>query len=486
MKKVERNLPAGQRAAVSLESSWQRRLCAPVDIAGLIFFRMAFGIVLLVEMLRFLAFDWVNTTFAAARFHFTYYGFEWVRPLPGVGMTALFVALAILAVMITVGCCYRWAVGLFWLGFTYVFLLEKAVYLNHFYLVCLVSFLLIFLPAQRCWSWDAWRTPQLRSDWMPTWALWLLRLQIAIPYVYGGIAKLDSDWLQGQPLQWWMSRMSHVRAVVPAFGEPWLALVFSYGGLLLDLFVVPLLLWRRTRMFAFLAAVGFHLCNALMFEIGIFPWFMICATTVFFPSDWPRRLLRWPLADEQQRPAAALALPGGVVSAALLTIVLGLQLALPFRHLLYPGPADWTEEGSRFAWRMMLNDKAATLQIVAVHAATGKQTAVDPRLFLDERQIKKMSHDPEMLREFAEFLDHGFEQQGQGRYEVHAIVLCSLNGRRPQLLVDPRVDLASQPRTLSPAPWIVPLKEPLLAEAFVEPPSQWSQSLDWEALLRTP
>jgi hypothetical protein len=41
--------------------------------------------------------------------------------------------------------------------------------------------------------------------------------------------------------------------------------------------------------------------------------------------------------------------------------------------------------------------------------------------------------------------------------------MASLNGREPQPLIDPVVDLATQPRTLAPASWIVPLFQPLPA-----------------------
>ena len=34
-----------------------------------------------------------------------------------------------------------------------------------------------------------------------------------------------------------------------------------------------------------------------------------------------------------------------------------LQIVLPLRYLAYPGPILWTEEGYRFAWRVMLVEK---------------------------------------------------------------------------------------------------------------------------------
>ena len=177
--------------------------------------------------------------------HFTYHGFSWIAPLPGDGMYVLFYALGLLAACILVGFYYRAAAALFFLGFTYVFLLDQARYLNHFYLISLVSFLLVFVPAERALSVDALLRPRMRSDVTPAWTLWLLRAQIGIPYFYGGIAKLNNDWLRGEPMRMWLAGKRDFPLIGPFFTEDWMVYQFVVGGLLLDLLVVPLLLWTR-------------------------------------------------------------------------------------------------------------------------------------------------------------------------------------------------------------------------------------------------
>ncbi|HTN76800.1 MAG TPA: HTTM domain-containing protein [Pirellulaceae bacterium] len=460
-------------------TSWLDYLFAPIDIASLVVFRVALGVILLVEMLRFLLHGWVYEFYVAPVFHFSYFGFAWLRPLPPLAMYGLFLTLCLLAGMIVVGWHYRTACLLFCAGFTYVFLLEKAFYMNHFYFVCLLTLVMAFVPAQRQFSYDARRGPGLRSDYIPRWSLWLLRFMIALPYVYGGIAKINADWLQGQPMQMWMSRMTQLREFVPMFGEPWLALAFSYGGLALDLLIVPLLLWTPTRRYALVVAIFFHVCNSVMFQIGIFPWLMICGTTLFLAPDWPRRVLRsvpqaapmpanfprvWPWADR--------------FGAAFLGLFLLVQIIVPWRHLLYPGDVDWTEEGSRFAWRMMLNEKIAALQFVAVDPKTQRVGSLDIRPYLTPRQLDKMSYDPEMIREFAHFLQQQRVREGHGQQEIHALVFCALNGRKPQLLVDPRANLATRERTWQTANWIKPLTEPLPEIAWTMPPAEWPQHFD--------
>lgn len=466
---------------------WQQRLFAPVDIASIVVFRIAFGAILLVEVYRWLTLGWLRDF--TAPFHFTYHGFEWLPRLPPLAMVALVIALGILALLVMVGWHYRLAMALFCVGFTYIMLLDKALYLNHFYLVALVSFALVFVPAESALSLDARRKPSVASDIVPAWALWLLRLQIAIPYFYGGVAKFGSDWLHGQPMQMRMEQMTHIQAVVPWFGEHWLAMVFSYGGLLLDLCVVPLLLYRPTRAVAFAIAVAFHLCNAWMFSIGIFPWFMIAATTLFLSPAWPRRLWRWPAMKAPS--ASSFVWPiGGRISAVVLVLFLLVQLVQPLRHWAWGTQVDWTEEGSRFAWRMMLNEKLAAMQLVAIDATTRERIPLEPAALLTPRQIDKMSHDPEMLREFSHFAGRALAAQRGTPIEVHAVVYCALNGRRPQLLIDPAVDLAQQARSWLPATYIVPLTEPLPDKAYVVPPSEWQREFQidiaWPPNTRSP
>ena len=204
-----------------------------------------------------------------------------------------FFVLGLAAACVMVGFLYRIAAPVFFLAFTYSFLLDQTRYLNHFYLVCLISFLMCFLPAERAFSVDALLRRKIRSDVVPAWTLWLLRAQVGIPYFYGGIAKLNSDWIHGgEPMRTWLRPLTRMPGVGPIFTADWVVYSFVIGGLMLDLLVVPLLLWRRTRLFAFAAAVVFNLINAVIFDIGIFPWLMLGALLIFFPPDLMRRFAR--------------------------------------------------------------------------------------------------------------------------------------------------------------------------------------------------
>ncbi len=454
-----------QSIQTTRQTSWaavRDRLQSPVDIAVLAYFRIAFGLIMLWEMWRYASHGWISRYWIEPSFHFTYIGFDWIRPWPGIGMYIHFAVMALLALFILLGLWYRQSIILFFVGFCYIFLLEQAQYLNHFYLVCLIAFIMIFLPANQLWSLDVRRQPKHRSDWMPGWSLWLLRFQIGVPYFFGGLAKLNGDWLRAQPMESWLASRTDFPLIGQYFSEKWMVYGFAYGGVLLDLLIVPLLLWRKTRPFAIAIAVTFHLMNARLFSIGIFPWFMIAATAVFLDPSWPRHALKrlGVRHKSSKRPATSALSHWGV---ALLTAYVLLQILLPLRHLVIPGNASWTEQGHRFAWHMKLRDKDADGRFTLTNSA-GHSWTVDPREHLTARQLSKMASRPYMILQYAHFLAEEAAAQGQGDVIVQAQVWASLNGRSPQLLIDPTVNLAAQPRTPWPVDWIVPLTTPLFSE----------------------
>lgn len=454
----------------SKSASLRDRLFAPVDIAFLVFFRIGFAGIMIWEVYRYFTLGRIGPYYINPGFHFKYYGFEWVEPWQGEGMYWHFIAMGVLAACVLVGFCYRIAALLFACAFTFVFLQDQAYYLNHFYLVCLISFLMVVVPAHRAWSVDAWLRPRLRSQTVPAWSLWLLRAQIGIVYFYGGLAKLGPDWLQGEPVRRWLAdRAPGFPRIGHYFYEEWFVYGFAYGGLLFDLLVVPLLMWKPTRWLGYLWALSFHLINASLFNIGIFPWFMLCATLIYLPPDFPKRVWSF-LRRETWQPQTASSSPAGLASATgswtlgqrVLVAFLGLyllaQCLIPFRHLLYPGDVNWTEEGHRFSWRMKLRGKDGEVTFKLVQTETGKSWEFDPEGNLTGKQVDEMAGRPDMILQFAHHLAWAMEEKGYGEVAVYAHAMVSLNGREPELLIDPTVDLSKVKRSLAHSKWILPLK----------------------------
>jgi len=496
----------------------------PVDAASLVAFRVAYGLVMLWEVYRYLSHDWVASYWIEPDFHFKYRFFEWVHPWPGEGMYLHFYAMGALALLVTVGLFYRLAAALLWLAFTYTFLLEQATYLNHFYLVSLIGFLMIFVPAHRVWSVDAVLRPTRRSSRVPAWSVWLLRFQVGVPYFFGGLAKCTGDWLRGEPMRDWLQKEDDFPLIGRFFDEEWMVYFFSWSGLLIDLLCVPFLLIRRTRAVAFGVLILFHFTNTRLFSIGIFPWFMMAATAIFFDPDWPRRIWQ----DVWGRPSrrgvitlVAFALGGvaagwfkeeveilpsiiGAVSLALCvwhflvdrspvvqsdpsesptvepawsasstpvlractTLALGVwaaaQCVLPLRHYWIPGNVHWTEDGHRFAWHMKLRDKDGSVYFQLLNPATGETRGDNPRSALTSRQYRKMSTRPYMIRQYARHLAEVYRREhGWEEVEVYARSEVSLNGRPREAMVDPEANLADVPYSYGRTPWILELETPL-------------------------
>jgi vitamin K-dependent gamma-carboxylase len=454
-----------------------QRLCAalfePVDISFLVFFRIVFGGIMLWEVYRYFTNGWIGRYFVEPVVNFTYYGFSWVKPWPGRGMYIHFIVLGLAAACVMVGFLYRLAAPVLFLTFTYFFLLDQTRYMNHFYLVCLISFLMCFLPAERAFSIDALLRPKIRSDVVPAWTLWLLRIQVGIPYFYGGLAKLNSDWIPGgEPMRTWLRPFAAVPDIGTIFKAEWVVYSFVIGGLLLDLLVVPLLLWRRTRPFAFAAAILFNLINSVIFEIGIFPWLMLGALLIYFPPELLRRFARafmspgeefldaGPSQVSERSSCPSLSASQKLV-AGLLAAYLTVQLLFPLRHYLYPGNVSWTEEGHNFAWHMKLRTKTGEAVFTITHPESAQTWTINPEDYLETHQLMKVITKPDLLIHFGHYLAELKKREGFENVEVRARVMVSLNGRRPQLLIDPTVDLAKEQVSLLPTPWIVPLTTPL-------------------------
>jgi len=441
------------------------RLFSPVSIGVLVYFRIAFGAIMCWEIWRYISKGWIARYYIDPVFHFSYFPIELPGPLPGTGMYRFFLCMGLLAIMFTVGLFYRVSSVLLFVGFSYWFMLDETNYLNHFYLVWLICLVMMFLPANRRWSLDAVLRPGMQSDSMPAWCLWLLRFLIALPYFFGGVAKLNADWLSGRPMNLWLPNKTDVPLIGQWFDESWMHLLFSYGGLGFDLLIVPALLWRRTRTPALVIAIAFHLTNAMLFEIGIFPWLMIAATLLLFPPAWLSRT-RWWLSGGHCDNGKSFELVKlsrcQLAVVAVLGLFVAVQLLLPLRHWAYPGNVHWDEAGHRFSWHMKLRSKSGRIRLFVFDLDRREAKEVDLSQHLTSRQRKKMATHPDMILQFAHHLSQVHRSQGRPNVAVHAEAWVRLNGRPWQLMVDPRIDLASQPRTWEQFDWVLPLNEGLI------------------------
>lgn len=453
--------PLSQRQAFAAACDW---LVHPVSVVPLVIFRIAFGLLMFASTVRFVANGWVREFYIDPAFHFTYGGFGWVQPLPTPWIYGVFALVGIAALCIAAGLWYRASMGAFFLLFTYVELLDKTYYLNHYYFISVLSMLLLFLPLHRAFSVDARQGQgerQGQQTTTPQWTVAALWLQVGLVYFFAGVAKLKPDWLlHAMPLRIWLSANTDFPLLGPLFDSVVVAYLMSWAGAAFDLTVPFLLLWRPTRPFAYGAVVVFHLMTWRLFQIGMFPWIMMASALVFFSAeDWQRvgsalRRFRGGGVARQSGTDAPIAqdyankLSGSRAVAWILIPFFLVQLLLPLRHWLYPGNVLWTEEGYRFAWNVMLAEKTGDvvfhLRIPATAQTPERNWDAYPGEYLTPQQEKQMSFQPDMILEFAHFLADEFETQTGYPVQVRAEAYVSLNGRASRLLIDPTLDLAQQ------------------------------------------
>jgi hypothetical protein len=439
---------------------WGGWWTAPVGIAPLVTLRVVIGAMLAFSTARFMALGWVDDHYIQPVFHFTYAGFEWVRPLPPAGLYAVHILLLLSSLAVLFGYRYRMAAILQFVLFTYTELLDLTYYLNHYYFVSIVCALLIFVPAHRAFSLDVWRRPEIALQQVPRWTIAIFQLQLGIVYCYAGIWKINSDWLiHALPLRIWLPANDQLPLIGPLLAMKYTPWLFSWAGMLYDATIVCWLLWARTRPFAYLTVIFFHTITGLLFQIGVFPLVMIGATLVFFSEKWHARWQDWlrrRVFDTTRHGSAPgenffLKIPNlqgrrdGPFIRRLVLIALLLhfafQILFPWRFLLYPGNVFWTEQGYRFAWRVMLMEKAGTATFYVKDGRTGREGEVVNREFLNAHQEKQMAMQPDMILQFARFLEKQYAAKGVHQPAVRAEVYVTLNARPSRLLFDPQLNL---------------------------------------------
>ena len=258
----------------------------PISIAPLVIFRIAFGALLFLSTLRFILKGWVSQMYILPKFYFPYYGFEWVKPFSGNGMYLLFYVLLFCAALIVVGLFYRIAITVFFTLFTYVELIDKTNYLNHYYFVSIMCFILIFAPANKSFSLDNKLLKKAEVLFIPKFYVVIIQLQLFLVYLFAGIAKINYDWLiDAQPLKIWLPAFSHFYAIGNYLEQNWVAYLFCWFGCIYDLSIGFLLFYKRTTHIAYIFVLIFHLATALFFNIGMFPYVMITITIIFFKEE---------------------------------------------------------------------------------------------------------------------------------------------------------------------------------------------------------
>ncbi|MFS4467350.1 HTTM domain-containing protein [Maribacter sp. 2210JD10-5] len=438
-----------------------------VEAAPLAVFRILFGLMMFMSIVRFWSYGWIDKLYIEPKFFFSYYGFEWIKPL-GNYTYLLFIICGLASIFIALGYKYKWAIITFFLSFTYIELMDKTTYLNHYYFISILSFLMIFLPANAYFSIDAAKNPKKAFQYVPAWTINSIKILLGIVYFYAGLAKLNSDWLlKAMPLKIWLPSKFDVPLLGNLLSQEWVQYAFSWIGAGYDLAIPFLLLYRRTRPFAFALVVIFHVLTRVLFPIGMFPYIMIVSTLIFFDAKVHRTILKYlglllKIDVNRFNTDKRLPIPSTLknkMTKWVLILFFAIQLLFPFRYLLYPGELFWTEEGYRFSWRVMLMEKSGYAQFKVVNGNTGRWFYVDNSDFLTPFQEKQMAFQPDFILEYAHYLKEHFKKDGHKNVQVFVDSRVALNGRLSTTFVDPKTDLVQERESFAHKKWIIPFKD---------------------------
>lgn len=430
-------------------------------IEPLALFRILFGIMMLISTFRFIMLGWIDYQYIDASFHFKYFGFEWIEPMGRVEMYILYSLIGLSTIGIIFGFFYRLSIIFFFLAFTYCELIDKTYYLNHYYFISLVSFLLIFLPASGNYSLDVHWRKKIKYDKVPSWCVDLIKFQLGLVYFYAGLAKLNQNWLfDAMPLKIWLPSQSHLPIIGSWFQIYWIPYVFSWAGALYDI-CIPFILLSRFWFLGYIAVIVFHLLTGVFFQIGMFPIIMIFATPIFFPTSFHQAVFTFfksKINFAQSQKYLTFQYPKFWLKPIVVSLFVYVlfQISFPWRFILYPGNMFWTEEGYRFGWRVMLMEKSGSAIFYVKDGEKGKEGIVNNADFLNSHQEKQMAMQPDMILEFAHYLGRYYSQQGMKNPIVRTETYVSLNGKRSQLLIQPEINLLTLNENMQSKDWLLP------------------------------
>ena len=478
-----------------------------VNASSLGILRLLFGFILLEDFVNFHSYFY--SYLEPSEFYNTYEFFHWVKMMPKYLLDIFFYGAITSCLLFALGIHYRLNACITFFSWTYIFLVDKGHYNNHFYLVTIILFLFCIVGGDR---WGA--LSKNKKTTVPYWHVLIFRWQIAIVYFYGGIAKIHGDWMNGFPMRYWLEAISnkYPEFIQPIFHTNWMALAFSWSGLVFDLFVPFLLLSKKWRYWTIFPVVAFHTINDFTWEIGDFPTIMLASTPIFFASNW---------ADVfYKKYAANKLLISAILGGAILAIIHGyfiqedlfkstnfyiklcsypillylflsrnkekdtaidlepvflkqkksslflliawfsFQLLFPFRHWLYQGHPSWTGEGHLFAWRMMLVDSVDAWRMKVIVPETGEELPIALNQYVNYRQYRKMRRTPKSFLRFAHHIKEKVEANGVKNPIIKMEIWKSVNNRAPRLLNDTTLNYATVPyMDMTPVTWMTDWNE---------------------------
>ena len=435
-----------------------KELFKSIDNSPLIVFRIIFGFLIMTECAGAIFTKWVEKTLITPKFTFNFIGFDFLQYLPDNFMYSYFAIMSLMGFLVMIGYKYRYSLGIFTLMWGGVYLMQKTSYNNHYYLLCLLCIIMLFLPAHKYAAIDTIKRPTIKKNTMPQWCAWLIIGQVWIVYTYAAIAKLYPDWLDLSVIELLMSSKKGYPLIGSLLQTRWVHIFLAYSGIVFDFLIVPCLLIKKTRKWAFFASAFFHLFNSIVFQIGIFPYLSLAFSVFFFNPEQIRRFFfkKKPLfiaskIKENHYKRTTIIIIG---------LYLLIQIILPVRHWFIQDNVLWTEEGHRLSWRMMLRSKKGYISFKVVNRTKDTSYQVNLKEYLTPKQRNNISTKPDLIWQFAQYLkkEHQEKNEDIGVYVTNSKV--SVNNGPWLPFVKPGIDLGNEPwHYFKHEAWLYPYKK---------------------------
>lgn len=337
-------------------------------------------------------------------------------------------------------------------------------FLYLFNVVCNVFFLFHFNS-----SIDAWRNSTIKAQ-VPFWNYFLLKYQFFILYFIAGMKKISVEWLSGYS----MNNLSYHWVFAPfrliLGSELTDLLIVHWFAAVFDVSIAFWLMYEKTRPFATITTVAFHLMNSRLFAIGMFPWVCLAELPLFYKHNWPRTL--WNKLSNSKHDNERINLSDNKLNIIKLkqswkkrlTVILIMfycfvQLFLPYSHFITKGNNNWVNGIYGYSWDMMINAWDTILvSVKVVDHGNDKYHFMEPMAFTESTRWTQY---PDMGYQYAKCIDQNlkldFHKNPQtalvsDNYSIYFDIWCSLNGRFQQRIYNPTIDILT-------TKWH-PLKEP--------------------------
>lgn len=431
------------------------KLFLKVDNSPLVVFRIVFGILLAAEAWGAILTGWVHRAFIEPQITFPFIDFDFLQPLPGNGMIYYYIIMGFMGCLVALGFRYRIAMfsyAILWAG---VYFMQKTHYNNHYYLLMVFNFLMCFVNAADYASLDAKYNPHKLKNYCPQWNIWLFKGMILIVYFYASVAKMYPEWIEAKPIQIWFENKSDYWLIGPLLLKPWFQYFVAWMGIVFDLLIGPALLWRKTRKVAFIASIFFHLFNSIVFQVGIFPYLGISFALFFFDSKTIQSIFLKSKNHFSSNEVLSVSTIKKYILSSVLLVFFLFNVLTPLRHHLFKGNVNWTQEGHRLSWRMMLRVKSGSVKLFIKDNDLHGQKRLNLNDYLTPKQQRKLATHPDFMWQFIQILKQEYNYPSKN-ISIYANGLVSLNGGMLKPLYDPDFDLTEAKwERFNEADWIL-------------------------------